>query len=114
MSMIRVSAHNMTASTTAIGAGLFALLIAGAGWCAFVFNSLTAPSRGTDLYDTALSIGALFEVLPAAFASSILVGIAARAAHVTRLVNPFILGCVVAGAQIAALAVAWTILDATA
>jgi hypothetical protein len=104
----------MTGNTTAISAGLFAVLIAGVGWCAFVINSLTAPSRGTDLYDTALSIGAIFEVLPATLVSSILVGIAVRAGHLTRPRNPFVAAGVAAAAQLVALMVAWTVLDATA
>jgi hypothetical protein len=61
-----------------IATGLAAISVAVGGWYLFIANSLTAPARGTDLYGDAVSIGAVFQAIPAILISGILVVVSAR------------------------------------
>jgi hypothetical protein len=56
-----------------------AIAVAGLGWYLFIYNTLTAPSRGSDLYDTAIAVGVIFEAVPAIAVSSLLAFFGVRA-----------------------------------
>ena len=104
----------MLRARTATITSLLAVLIGTAGWYSFLSNSLSAPSRGTDLYEDALFIGAVFEALPAILISSTLVAIAARSLRAAYVGGAFLTGCAAAFVQLTALAIAWSALVATA
>src|SRR5689334_11207180 len=103
----------LTSSRSGFGLVAAAVLTASLGWYPFISNSLTAPSRGRDLYADALAIGATFEATPAIILSSVLgamgTWILMRSSWFSFLFTAAALGA----AQYVALDIVWYLLEAT-